>query len=160
MNGAFGQSGVSAINSDKNKKGNTLFICRILFQLFRQALRQEQVRRQRSYPLRKPLPQAYPLRTAALPHILLFFFSSSCRLASLRMFDQRSIKQKNQQEKDEIMKAIHVPPIHTNKYENSQSDEKHISGCHLLSSGRCRLRAVLCIIFHGVIIRQKCRSPF
>ena len=27
---------------------------------------------QRSYPLRKPLPQAYPLRTAALPHILLF----------------------------------------------------------------------------------------
>lgn len=27
------------------------------------------------------------------------------------------------------MKAIHVPPIHTNKYENSQSDEKHISGC-------------------------------
>ena len=44
----------------------------VSFQLFRQALRQEQVRRQRSYPLRKPLPQAYPLRTAALPHILLF----------------------------------------------------------------------------------------
>lgn len=56
------------------------------------------------------------------------------------------------------MKAIHVPPIHTNKYENSQSDEKHISGSHLLSSGRCRLRAVLCIIFHRVIIRQK--MPF
>ena len=34
---------------------------------------QEQVRRQRSYPLRKLLPQAYSLRTAAvLPHILLF----------------------------------------------------------------------------------------
>ena len=57
----------------KYKGGIPLFICRILFQLLRQVLRQEQVRRQRSYPLWEPLPQAYPLRSAAaLPRILLF----------------------------------------------------------------------------------------